>query len=116
MPHFSGHTRQRGSGFGSLAAGIGRVALPFAKKILFPAVKSIGKDLFLQSLPELMDVATKKKSPKQAAKSALRKTVKKQIGGRAIHRRRKSRKRTSRRKTKLQRSRLNFFSRVKNVA
>ena len=28
LPHFSGHYRQRGSGFGALAAGIGRVALP----------------------------------------------------------------------------------------
>ena len=26
MPHFSGHYRRRGSGFGALAAGIGRVA------------------------------------------------------------------------------------------
>ena len=32
MPHFYGHYRQRGSGFGALAAGIGRVALPLAKK------------------------------------------------------------------------------------
>ena len=30
MPHFAGHYRQRGSGFGALAAGIGRVALPLA--------------------------------------------------------------------------------------
>ena len=30
MPHFSGHYRQRGSGFGALAAGIGRVALLLA--------------------------------------------------------------------------------------
>ena len=49
LPHFSGYSRQRGSGFGSLAAGIGRVALPFAKKVLLPAVKSIGKDLVTQS-------------------------------------------------------------------
>ena len=37
MPHFSGHYRQRGSGFGALAAGIGRVALPLAKKFIWPA-------------------------------------------------------------------------------
>ena len=30
MPHFSGQYRQRGSGFGALAMGIGRVALPLA--------------------------------------------------------------------------------------
>ena len=33
LPHFSGPARQRGSGFGSLAAGVGRLALPFAKKV-----------------------------------------------------------------------------------
>ena len=114
LPHFSGHARQRGSGIGSLALGVGRVALPFAKKVLLPAVKSIGKELFVQSLPELMEVASKKKSFKRAAKSALKKTVKKQIGGRS-RRRRNSRKRTSRQKRKLQRSRSDFFSRVRNA-
>ena len=113
-PHFSGHTRQRGSGLGSLAAGVGRVALPFAKKVILPAVKSIGKEFFVQSLPELMDAALKKKSPKQAAKSAVKRTVKKQIGGSASIKKSKPVKRNSRRK-KLQRSRSNFFSRVKNV-
>ena len=73
MPHFSGHARQRGSGIGSLALGVGRVALPFAKRVLLPAVKSIGKELFVQSLPELMEVASKRKSFKRAAKSALKK-------------------------------------------
>ena len=111
MPHFTGHARQRGSGFGSLALGVGRVALPFAKKVLLPAVQSIGKELFVQSLPEIMEVATKKKSFKRAAKAALKKTVKKQIGGGG---RRKNR--NIRRGRKLQRSRSDFFSKVKNVS
>ena len=81
VPHFTGHARQRGSEFGSLALGVGRVALPFLKKVLLPAVQSIGKELFFQSSPEIMEVATKKKSFKRAAKAALKKTVKKQIGG-----------------------------------
>ena len=114
LPHFSGHARQRGSGIGSLALGVGRVALPFAKKVLLPAVKSIGKELFVQSLPELMEVASKKNLSNEPPKSALKKTVKKQIGGRS-RRRRNSRKRTSRQKRKLQRSRSDFFSRVKNA-
>ena len=109
MPHLSGHTRQRGSGLGSLAAGVGRITLPFAKKELLPAVKSIGKELFVQSLPELMDVAMKKKSPKQAAKSAVKRTVKKQIEGSASFKKSRTVKRNSRRKKKLQRSRSNFF-------
>ena len=42
MPHFSGHYRQRGSGFEALAAGIGRVALPLARRIIWPTAKRIG--------------------------------------------------------------------------
>ena len=36
MPHFSGHYRQIGSRFGALATGIGRVALPLARKFIWP--------------------------------------------------------------------------------
>ena len=103
LPHFTGHSRQCGSGIGSLAAGVGRVALPFAKKFLQPTVKSIGKDLIANTLPELVEVVSKKKSPKEAAKSAIRKTIKKQIG--VIERNRQS-----------ARGRSNFFSKVRNVA
>ena len=110
MPHFTGHARQRVSGFGSLALGVGRVALSFAKKVLLPAVQSIGKELFVQSLPEIMEVATKKKSFKRAAKAALKKTVKKQIGGGGCRK-----NRNIRRKRKLQRSRSDSFSKYKNV-
>ena len=113
LPHFSGYSRQRGSGFGSLAAGVGRVAIPFAKKFLLPAVKSIGKELFAQSIPELFDVAAKRKTPKQAVRSAVRKTVKKQLGG---SRRKRNTKRFIRRKKLTKRSRSDFFSTVKNVA
>jgi hypothetical protein len=76
MPYFSGHYRQRGSGFGALAAGIGRVALPLARKIIWPAAKRIGRELISQGAPELVDLVTKK----QSAKQALRNTVKKTIG------------------------------------
>ena len=43
LQNTSSYYRQRGSGIGALAAGIGRVALPFAKKFLLPAAKSFGK-------------------------------------------------------------------------
>ena len=66
MPRFSGHYRQRGSGFGTLAKGIGRVALPLARKFIIPAAKRIGKELLVQAAPELINIATKKKTPKQA--------------------------------------------------
>ena len=69
--YFSGHYRQRGSGFGSLAAGIGRAALPIGRKFLWPVAKKIGRELIVQAAPELVEVVTKKKSPKQALKSTV---------------------------------------------
>ena len=81
MPHFSGHYRQRGSGFGALAAGIGRVALPLARRIIWPAAKRIGRELLVQGAPELVEVATKRKSAKQALKSTVAKIARKQFGG-----------------------------------
>ena len=68
LTHFFGHYRQRASGFGVVASGIGCVALPPARKFVLPAAKRIGKELLLQCVPELMDVIGKKKSPKQAPK------------------------------------------------
>ena len=138
MPHFSGHYRQRGSGFGALAAGIERVALPLARKFLWPAAKKIGRDLLVQGAPELVEVATKRKSAKQALKSTVAKTARKQIGGslqsriasgrKIIRRKRRQytrprssqkRKISTRRiisgKPRPKRSRLDFFSRVKNA-
>ena len=136
MPHFSGHYRERGSGFGALAAGIGRVALPLARKFLWPAAKKIGRDILVQGAPELVEVATKRKSAKQALKSTVAKTARKQIGGslqsriasgrKIIRRKRRqytrpnqkrkiSTRRIIPRKPRPKRSRLDFFSRVKNA-
>ena len=69
LTHFSSYNRQRGNGIGALAAGIGRVVLPFAKKQLLPAAKIIGKELLTQSFPEILDVIAKKNYPvKQSQK------------------------------------------------
>ena len=81
MPYFSGHYRQGGSGFGVLASGIGRIAIPLARKFILPAAKRVGKELLLQSVPELVNVVSKKKSAKQALKNTISNTVKKQTGG-----------------------------------
>ena len=78
-PYLSGHYRQRGSGFGALAAGIGRAALPIVRKFLWPVAKKIGRELIVQAAPELVEVVTKKKSPKQAIKSTVQKIVRKQV-------------------------------------
>ena len=131
MPHFSGNYRQRGSGFGALAAGIGCVALPLARRVIFPAAKKIGRELIVQGAPEILEVATKKKSAKHALKSTVKKTAKKQIGGslqrgqKAVYRKRSSSKKTYKRslpmkriisqKANPQRSLSDLFSKVKNA-
>ena len=125
LPHFSGHYGQRGSGFGALAAGIGRVALTLARRFILPTAKRIGKELLKQSVPEILDVVGSKKSPKQAFKNTISKTVKKQTGGsrRNSSRRRNSirvkpQKAISKRKKTIsthrapKRSRSDFFARV----
>ena len=68
-----GRYRQRGSGFGSLAACIGwsRVALPFARRVILPAVKKMGRDFLMSAVPVLIDVAMKKLSSKKALKNTL---------------------------------------------
>ena len=134
LPYFSGHYRQRGSGFGALASGIGRIALSIARKFILPAAKRVGKELLLQSVPELMDVVCKKKSPKQALKNTISNTVKKQTGGslalrmrqRRMNRRQskrsgsKARKGSKKRKVVIskykqpKRSRSDFFAKVKD--
>ena len=80
MPHFSGHCSQRVSVFGALAMGIGQVALQLARKCIVPAAKRIGKKLLVQAAPELIDIATRKKTPKQASKNTVFNTIKKQVG------------------------------------
>ena len=129
MPHFSGHYRQRDSGFGALVMGIGRVALPLARKFIVPAAKRIGNELLVQAAPELIDIATRKKTPKQALKNTVKNTIKKQVGaGRSKSHMSRKRKRalttttTRKRKTKALipqkrtplRSRSNFFTKVRN--
>ena len=118
-PYFSGHYRQRGSGFGALAAGMGRAALPIARKVLWPAAKRIGRELIAQAAPEIVEIVSKKKTPKEAIKPTLKKTVKKQIGGsrKTLRNQQKSAQRTKRiirKKQPVKRSRSNFFSKVHN--
>ena len=117
-PYFSGHYRQRRSGFGALAAGIGRAALPTARKFFWPVAKKIGRALIVQAAHELVEVVTKKKSPKQALKSTVQKTVRKQVGGskriRKLKTNGENQKQGIRKKKPLTRSRSNFFSKVQN--
>jgi hypothetical protein len=77
---FSGPGRQLGSGaLGAMALRMGRVTLPLLKKYVFPIAKTIGKELLMQTLPELANIVTKKKSVKRAMKDAGARTIKSTI-------------------------------------
>ncbi len=116
IPHFSGPIKQSGSGFGALVAGIGRVALPIIRKFILPTAKRVGRELLTQSVPEIVDVISKRKTPKEALKRTLSKTAKAQIGGapakKARRKRRKTKPSAISRKKSSKRSRLSFFSKV----
>ena len=112
------HTTDNAAVHLALAAGNGRVAILFARRVILPAAKKLGR--------ELVDVAMEKKSPKQALKNTVTKNARKQLGGRRRRktpmngfRRRRSvearkRKTAIRRKTRPVRSRADFFSNIKN--
>ena len=100
-----------------MAAGIGRVAFPIARKIIWPAAKKIGRELIAQAAPELLDVVTKKQSAKQALRNTVTKTARKQLGGARFSKRKRANqtKPTISRKHITKRSRSDFFSNVKNA-
>ena len=60
---------------------VGRVAIPFAQRVILPAAKKLGRELLMSAAPELNDVAMKKKSLEQALKTLSQKTARKQLGG-----------------------------------
>ena len=62
-----------------MAAGIGRVALPFAKHYILLAANKVHITLLAQSVPEIFGDISKQKSPRAAAKTALKKTVKSRL-------------------------------------
>ena len=90
---------------------------------MIPDAEKIGKKLLVQEAPELIESATKRKIHKQALKSTVRKTIKKQIGAESRSRKKHlnrtaavkgKTKRVFSRKPTAQRSRSVFFTRVKN--
>ena len=98
MPHYSSYSRQRGSGIGALVRGVGGIALPLAKKYIIPTAAKLGREFLKETLLELPDIVSKKKSPKKALRDTVKRTIKKQVGaGR--------RRRVSKRKTHKQKSR-----------
>ena len=80
IPYYRAVGRQRGRGFGALAQVIGRTAIPFLRKYVVPAAKRIGADMLEFAVPEIGEVVSGRKNFKTAAKSAGKKTLKKQLG------------------------------------
>ena len=130
LPHFGSYRRQRGSGIGALALGLSRfaipfgrnVALPFIRKVALPAAKRLGRELLKEGLPELVDVVSKRQTPKQALKRTVSKTVRRQIGsGKRSGRKRVTKKKQHQKRRKiisksrpLKRSRSDFFKKLRN--
>ena len=64
--------RQRGRGFGALAQVIGRTAILFVKKYVFPAARRIVADMFGFALPEIADVVGGKQILKATVENVRR--------------------------------------------
>ena len=79
IPYYRGVGRQRGRGFGELAQVIGRTAIPFLRKYIVPAAKSVGADLLDFAVPGIAEVVSGRKNFKTAAKSVAKQTLKKQL-------------------------------------
>ena len=79
IPYHRGVGRQRGRRIGALAQVIGRTAIPFLRKYVFPAAKRIGADMLEFAAPEIGEVISGRKSFKSAAKSVGKQTLRKQL-------------------------------------
>ena len=58
IPYYRAVGRQREKGFGALAQVIGRTAIPFLRKYIVPAAKSVGPDLLEFAVPEIAEVVS----------------------------------------------------------
>ena len=79
IPYYRAVGRQRGRGFGALAQVIGRTAIPFLRKYIFPATKRVGADLLEFAVPEIAEVVRGRKNFKSAAKNVGKQTLKKRL-------------------------------------
>ena len=95
IPFYRCVGQQHGRGFGALAQVIGRSAIPFMRKYIFPAAKRVGADLLEFPVPEVAEVVSGRKNSKTAAKSVGRQTLRKQLCERSRRRTAGSRKRSA---------------------
>ena len=66
---FQGTVANEALVFADIAAGIGRAALPIARKFHWLVIKKIGLQRIVRAASELIEVVSNKKSLKQAIKS-----------------------------------------------
>lgn len=124
--YYAGVARQRGSGIGSLALGIGTAALPYVVPLAKKAVSlgaKVGKQFAADIAPELLDSLVSRRKPRGSEiRRVAAQSIRKQIGRGKKKRKRKvskrnvssKRRRVIRRKSGKRRSRLDFFSNVQN--
>ena len=102
IPYYRAVGRQRGRRFGALAQVIGRTAIPFLRKYIVPAAKSVSADLLEFAAPEIGEVISGRKTFKSAAKSVGKQTLRKQLGeGEGSRRRELAYGRTAKRQRKI---------------
>ena len=81
VPFCRGVGRQRGRGFGALAQGIGRTAIPFLRKYIVPAAKDLSADLLEFAVSKIAEVVSGRKNFKTAACKECGKTDSEKIVG-----------------------------------
>ena len=109
LPQFSGHYRKRGSGFGALASGIGRVALPLARRSILPTAKRIGREHLKQGVFRTSRCSIEEKVTKTGLEKHSLKRHKKQTGRRSRRVQQRPRKQTGSRLNKLTKKRKTSF-------
>ena len=80
IPFYKDSGRQCVRGFGALAQVIGRTAIPFLRKYIFPPAKRVVTNLSDFPKPKIAEVVKGAKNIKTAAKSMGRQTLRKQLG------------------------------------
>ena len=67
LPYFHSYSRQKGRGFGMLAQTIGKTAIPFLRRYVVQAAKTVDADLIDMYATEIGNVLTEKKKFKSLA-------------------------------------------------
>ena len=67
LPYLHSYSRQKGRGFGALAQTIGKTAIPFLRRYVVQAAKTVDADLIDMYATEIGNVLTEKKKFKSLA-------------------------------------------------